>query len=224
MKTVQLLLYPYISNLAIAFCFVPILLLFWKKIGREKAYLFVAIYWLANGLMNLPNWLGQAQNDKLQGQLTLLYNLLDAPLVLLVFFFSAEGMKRKVLGYMLIFISIFELVMVIWKGNNLSSSTIIIGVSTLIALTFSLTGITQYFNKIEHTYFDNTMGFVYAGFLFNYGPFIVIYIFSYLKIENETIRAANFFLYYLSLLSATFLTSIGIWRYAKPTFREKFEY
>ena len=93
MKTVQLLLYPYISNLAIAFCFVPLLLLIWKKISREKAYLFVAIYWLANGLMNLPNWLGQAQNDKLQGQLTLLYNLLDAPLVLLVFFFSAAGMS-----------------------------------------------------------------------------------------------------------------------------------
>jgi hypothetical protein len=219
----QLLLYPYISNIAIAFCFVPLLLLLWKKISREKAYLFVAIYWLANGLLNLPNWLGQAQNNKLQNQVVLLYNLLDAPLVLLVFYFSASGIKKKVLLYLLIFIGLFELLMLFWKGNNFNSSTIIIGVSTLVALTFSLSGITQYFNKLEHTYFDNTMGFVYAGFLFNYGPFIVIYIFSYLKIENETIRAANFFLYYVSLLTATILTSIGLWRYARPTLRERFE-
>jgi hypothetical protein len=221
-KTVQLLLYPYISNLAIAFCFVPFLLLFWKKISREKPYLFVAIYWLANGLMNLPNWLGQAENNKLQNQVVLLYNLLDAPLALLVFYFSASGIKKKILLYLLAGTIAFELLMLFWKGNNLSSSTVIIGVSTLIALIFSLTGITQYFNKIEHTYFDNTMGFVYAGFLFNYGPFIVIYIFSYIQIESETIRAANFFLYYLSLLSATFLTSIGLWRYARPAYKEQY--
>jgi len=221
-KTVQSLLYPYISNLAIAFCFVPLVLLLWKKMSREKAYLFVAIYWLANGLLNVPNWLGQAENSKLQSQITLLYNLLDAPLALLVFYFSALGVKKKVLLYLLVLFVFFELAIVFWKGNNLSSSTIILGVSTLVALIFTLTGITQYFNKIEHTYFDNTMGFVYAGFLFNYGPFIVIYIFSYLRIESDAIRAESFFLYYLSLLAATILTSIGLWRYARPKYKESY--
>jgi hypothetical protein len=224
-KTVQLLIYPYISNIAIALCFVPLLLLLWKRMSREKAYLFVAIYWLANGLMNLPYWLGQASNNKLQTEVVLLYNLLDAPLALLVFYFSSTGIKKKILLYLLISFILFELVILFWKGNNFTSSTIIIGGSTLIALTFSLAGITQYFNKIEHSYFDNTMGFVYAGFLFNYGPFIVIYIFSYLQIvSNDTIREANLFLYFLSLFSATFLTSIGLWRYAKPNFKERFEY
>jgi len=212
-KTVQSLLYPYISNLAIAFCFVPLVLLLWKKMSREKAYLFVAIYWLANGLLNVPNWLGQAENSKLQSQITLLYNLLDAPLALLVFYFSALGVKKKVLLYLLVLFVFFELAIVFWKGNNLSSSTIIIGVSTLVALIFTLTGITQYFNK---------MGFVYAGFLFNYGPFIVIYIFSYLRIESDAIRAESFFLYYLSLLAATILTSIGLWRYARPKYKESY--
>lgn len=215
-KTLQQSLYPYISNLAIALCFLPFILLWWRKISKEKSFLFVGIYWLANGLLNLPNWIGQANNSSLQSEVTLCYNLLDAPLAILVFYSASQGMKRKILLYLMIGFILFEMVVIKWKGHNFDSSTVIIGGSTLIALLFSLWGIAEYFNKIEHTYFEHAMGFIYAGFLFNYGPFILIYIYSYLNKSTGTTTEANFFLYYLSLLSATLLTTVGIWRYGRP--------
>src|SRR5580765_5852014 len=37
---------PYISVIAILFCFSPLLLLWIKKLNKEKAYTLIAIYWL----------------------------------------------------------------------------------------------------------------------------------------------------------------------------------
>jgi hypothetical protein len=82
-----------VSDLATAFCFFPFLLLLWKKLGQEKAYLIISIYWLANGIINLPNWFGEAKNFQFQSQLSLLYNLIYTPLVLLVFYFSSLRQK-----------------------------------------------------------------------------------------------------------------------------------
>ena len=79
----------YVSHIAIILCFLPFLLVFWKKMSREKAYLLIGIYWLITGLINIPeNWLGLAQDRVLQDNITLVDNLLDTPLMLLVFYFS----------------------------------------------------------------------------------------------------------------------------------------
>jgi hypothetical protein len=209
-------IYALLSNISIALCFVPLLLLWFKKLQYEKAYLFTAIYWLANGLMNLPGWIGQSGNKALLNQVTLLYNILDAPMVLLVFLFSVPQGKRKPIFYTLCGFIFFEIVMVAWKGYNLSSSIVIIGVGTFMAITFSVISVMEYLQKIEHTSFENTMVFVYASFLFAYGIFIVIYLFSYLKIVESSSKD-NFLIYYTSLLLSTLLTCLGLWRYAgKP--------
>ena len=56
------MIYTLLSNISIALWFLPIILLWIRKLQFEKAYIFTAIYWLANGLMNLPGWIGQAGN------------------------------------------------------------------------------------------------------------------------------------------------------------------
>ncbi len=210
-------LYFIISNLAILLCFVPLLLLFIKKLKYEKAYLFIAIYWLANGLMNLPEWIGQSQNKFLLKHCTLVYNLLDAPLVLLVFLFAASPNNKKAIKYILPFFILFEIIMVVWKGYNLESSTIIIGAGTFFAITFSVIGVIEYLQKVEHTPFENTMVFVYASFLFAYGIFIIIYFFSYLSTASKAENLDNFIIYYVSLLLSAFLSCYGLWQFAgKP--------
>jgi hypothetical protein len=206
--------YLIISNLAIFLCFVPIFLIWAKKLKNEKAYLFIAIYWLANGLMNLPGWIGLAGNKLLLHHITLVYNLLDAPLLLLVFLNSTTGNNKKIVRYTLFAFLFFELIMIIWKGYNLTSSTVIIGVGTFLAITLSIMGVIEYVQKIEHTPFENTMVFVYASFLFAYGIFIIIYFFSYLTIATKTENIDNFIIYYISLFLSTFLTCFGFWQFA----------
>jgi hypothetical protein len=209
--------YLIISNLAIFLCFVPIVLIWVKKLNDQKAYLFIAIYWLANGLMNLPGWLGLSDNKLLIHHITLVYNLLDAPLLLLVFLNSTSGNNKKIIRYTLFTFIIFEVIMTLWKGYNLTSSTVIIGVGTFLAITFSIMGVIEYLQKIEHTSFENTMVFVYASFLFAYGIFIIIYFFIYLTTASKTENIDNFIIYYVSLLLSTFLTCFGFWQYAGNT-------
>ncbi|MBS1916008.1 MAG: hypothetical protein JST87_07000 [Bacteroidetes bacterium] len=206
-------LYYIISNTAIFFCFVPIILVLTKKTYTEKAYLFTAIYWLANGLLNLPTWFGLATNNLLIHHLTLLYNMLDAPLVLMIFFFSSSYQKKKIIFYTISAFIFFELLITAWKGYNLSSSTIIIGAGTVLALVFSTIGIMEYLQNVDHSPFENTMVLVFASILFDYGIFIVIYLFSYLKIAYSK-DADNYFIYYASLFISTTLSSLALWRYA----------
>ena len=211
------LLNPALSVVTVALCFLPLLLMLWKKLGSVKAYLFIAIYWVANAVVNLPDCLGIQAND-IQNKLILLYNLFDTPLALLIFYFSATGIKKKIIFYLLCFIIIFEPVLVVWMGHNFNSSTIIIAVGGLLALFFSFSGLAEYFQKIEHSPLEKTMGFVYAGFIFDYGISVVTFFFNYLTYHKDSL-AANIFLYYLSLILAITLTSVGLWKHARPEWR-----
>ena len=109
--------------------------------------------------------------------------------------------------------------MVLWKGYNFDSSAIIIGAGGLLILIFSIRGVAEFFQKIEHSSFETTMGFIYAAFIFEYGLSIVIFISNYLNFKKETVDV-NLFVYYLSVISATILTSFGLWRYARPRMAE----
>ena len=207
-------LYFIISNLAIILCFVPLIIILVKKLKYEKAYLIIAIYWFANGLINLPEWIGQSENKFLLKHLTLIYNLLDAPLVLLVFLFASANNQKKIVRYILVGFILFEIIMLLWKGYNLDSSTVIIGVGTFFAIIFSVMGVLEYLQKIEHTPFENTMVFVCASLLFDYGIFIIIYFFSYLNPTTKAENIDNFIIYYVSLMLSSFLTCYGFWQFA----------
>jgi len=214
------LLNPYIAAIAILFSFSPLLLILIKKLSKEKAYTLIAIYWLLNGSTNLPEWLGQANNLALLNDITLVYNLIDAPLVLLILYYSSTGTKKKLILYVLIMYLIFECMMIFWKGHNFDSSAIIIGVGGVIILVFSIWGVADFFQKIEHSSFETTMGFIYAAFIFEYSLSIVTFISNYLNFKKETVDV-NLFVYYLSVISATILTSFGLWRYARPKMAEE---
>ncbi|MBS1597790.1 MAG: hypothetical protein JST75_06175 [Bacteroidetes bacterium] len=214
------LLNPYVAAIAILFSFSPLLLLWIKKLSKEKAYTLIAIYWLLNGSTNLPEWMGQANNFSLLNEITLIYNLIDAPLVLLILYFSSSGFKKTMLLYLLISYIIFECIMIFWKGFNFDSSAIIIGVGGSIILIFSVWGVADFFQKIEHSSFETTMGFIYAAFIFEYSLSIVTFISNYLNFKKETVDV-NLFVYYLSVISATLLTSFGLWRYARPKMAEE---
>lgn len=202
------------SNIAIILCFIPFLLLWWKKLSQERAYLFVCIYWSLNGLINLP-FLAQLFDQALFRNITVFDNLIDTPLALLVYYFAATGIRKKIFFYTIIGFIIFQLAIVFWKGFNNDSVTIVLGWGIFILFVFSIWGLAQYFQKIEHTPFESVMGFVYAGFIFYDGLWVVIYVFSFLNYHKETV-AENQFLNYLSIILATVLTSIGLWQYAKP--------
>ena len=217
-------MYSIISNVAVASCYLPILMIMWKNLRNEKSFVTIGIYWLFSGLINLPNWVSFFQNDAWQNQITLIYNLIDGPLIFLFFFFSARGKKRKLIKYTIILFILFEIATIAITGYNLKSSTIIIGFDTFIALTLCITNIASYLSKLEHSPCENALVFINSSILFSYGVFIIIYFFSYLGFANS--KAENnevFLIYYISLFLSSLLTCYGLWRYTqKPIFSDGF--
>jgi len=210
-------LYTVISNLAIVLCFIPLFLLSWKKLRKDKAYWMVGIYWLATGLVNLPNFGSafavQAGHTPLQDKLKLIYNLLDTPLILLIFLYSTPGKKhKKHLLLVLVLFMVMEGVILNWKGYDPVSSSMIIGAGMLLVFSYSVTGLVQYMRKMEHTSFENSMVFVHAALLFAYGSFIIIY--AFIRIRPDSMdRQDSFMIYYISLLFSSAVTCLGLWSY-----------
>ena len=217
-------MHSFISNIAIASCFLPILMVMWKNLRYEKAFITIGIYWFCSALINLPNWFSFLQNEKLLNQITLVYNLIDGPLIFLFFLFSSKGDKRKFILYTIILFILFEIITIAFTGYNLKSSTIIIGLDTFIALTLCITNIAAYLSKLDHTPCENALVFINSSILFSYGVFIIIYFFSYLgfassKSENNEV----FLIYYISLFLSSLLTCYGLWRYTqKPMFEKSY--
>jgi drug/metabolite transporter (DMT)-like permease len=106
-----------------------------------------------------------------------------------------------------------EAVLINWKGYNFSSSALIIGSGLLLILTCCIAGLILYVKKMEHTRFENSMVFVYAALLFAYGSFMIIYIFAHLHPNGSGNGTDSFLLYYVSLLIAAVVTSMGLWSY-----------
>jgi hypothetical protein len=205
-------LYAVISNMAIGLCFIPFLLLGWKKMRQVNTYWIIGIYWLLNGLVNLPE-LGIFTGSRWQEKLTLSYNLAETPLVLLVFGLASSGRQRRNMLLLILGFIAGEAVLISWKGYNFSSSTLIIGSGLLLILTCCITGLIKYVKKMEHTRFEHSMVFVYAALLFAYGSFMIIYIFAHIHSNAIGNGTDSFLLYYVSLLISAAVTSMGLWSY-----------
>ncbi|MFI5124693.1 MAG: hypothetical protein ACHQDF_05155 [Chitinophagales bacterium] len=205
-----------ISIIAIGLCFIPMVLFWIKRLAPDKSYLFIALFWLINGITYTPEifcwqWYHAVSND-----ITLLYNLMDTPLILLIFYFS---FKKKIFLRLLYGFLLFEIAMILWKGYNFDSNTPIIGLGSLISLILNIWGISVFFKKMQHTAFENVLAFVNAGFIFYYGLFTVIYIFNYLNFSMVTLPYVTF-INYISITIATGLISYGYWRYGTSPWKE----
>ncbi|WP_431216841.1 hypothetical protein ACQ86N_21135 [Puia sp. P3] len=86
MKTgIYSVLFSLISNIAIGLCFVPFLLLGWKRIRQVSTFWILGMYWLLSGLVNLPMLQRHGGYHGLISILSRLYMMAETPLVLLAF-------------------------------------------------------------------------------------------------------------------------------------------
>jgi len=211
-------LYAVVSNLAIILCFVPLLFLSLRKMRQVNTYWVIGIYWLFNGLINLPavGLIQSAGSRGLLQRLNYCYTFTETPLVLLAFAFASTGRWRKQLLWVLVAFAAAETALIFFSGYNFTTCAIITGAGLLVILGYCIAGLWQYLSKMEHTRFENSMVFVYAALLFGYGSFLIIYIFAHFRsggigmTYNET---DSFLLYYISLLLSASVTSTGLGSY-----------
>ncbi|HEX9510134.1 MAG TPA: hypothetical protein VF939_06600 [Puia sp.] len=215
MKTgVYSILYAVVLNMAIGFCFIPFLFLSWKKMRQVKTYRLLGVYWLLSGFINLVDLDFLSHFTDIAGvkeRLNYYYDMLDTPLVLLIFASAVSGRQRKQILLVLLLFVAGEGTLIGWKGYNAASSNIIIGVGLLPAIIYSITGLVQYMKKMEPTPFENSMVFVYAALIFVYGSYLILYIFSLIRDHSDSKDSS--LVYYISMLLSAAITSMGLWGY-----------
>jgi len=215
-------LYLVIESLAIVICFVPFLFLGFKKVRKVHTYRVIGIYWLFNGLVNFPI-LWPMQREGLRSffqHLSNIYDLVDTPLVLLVFALAATGKLRRQVLIVLVGFVIGESVLIGQKGYTYSWP-IVVGTGVSLILVYTVSGLWQYLKKMEHNRFENSMAYVYAALLFAYGTYLIIYLlYFFRKSASGYNEADSFLLYYTSLLLSAVVTSTGIWSYGLRRRRE----
>lgn len=216
--------YAVISNLAIALCFIPFLLLGWKKMRQVNTYCVLGIYWFLNGLVNLLDldFAGFSNSHLFIRQLSMYYSMAEAPLILLAFACAQSGRGRKQLLLVLLLLVAGESVLIALHTHKLPVTAMILALGLLLIIGYSVTGLVQYIKKMEHTRFENSMVFVYGSLLFAYGSFLIIYIFTHIHGNAPTGNDTDsFLLYYISLLLSSAVTSAGLWSYGIRQTRQR---
>ena len=211
------LCYAVVSNAAIVLCFIPFLLLGWKKMRQVNTYCVLGIYWFLNGLVNLLalHFAHFSDSHLFTRQLNNYYSLAEAPLVLLAFACAQSGRGRRHLLLVLLLLVAGESAFIALRGHNIPATAVMLASGLMLIIAYSLTGLVRYIKKMEHTQFENSMVFVYGSLLFAYGSFLIIYIFAHIhanggSTENDT---DSFLLYYISLLLSSAVTTAGLWSY-----------
>lgn len=199
--------YRVVSVLAIISCFLPLLIVVGRKLWSERAFLLFSLYWLTSGLVNLLDYLGL---DKKTIQLiNVIYNMLDVPFIMSIFYLttSSKQLRRFILITGVPYI-VAEIYLAVTGGLYYDTFKYSLGAGIVIVITMILWEIISYLKKMHHSPKQRTLIFIHAALLFEYGTFIVIYIFDYFVIATDS--RDNFLIYYISTLIAIIIASIGL--------------
>jgi len=201
-------LYIIISLLAIVAYFVPILIVLTKQLWKDRSVFLFALYWLAGGLINLSDRIPGISYDA-KMLMTVLYNMLDVPLLLLIFYYTTNSLqlKRFIKAITPVYIFI-ELVNSYFRGFGYESLKYVMGLGVIIALVVITWEVLGYLKKMEHSSREKAVIFIYAAMLFEYGTYIVIYIFDfYLTVDDSS--NDTLLIYYISSLIGVSIASFG---------------
>jgi len=207
-------LYIIISNMAVLSCLAPFLMLLSRKMRQVTAYRVLGVYWLLNGLTHFSDiYFFLSFRDTRLDQLLNYYNVLDTPLVLLIFACASSGRHRKVLLLSIFLFASLEVAIIHWKGYETVSGFIFTGFGVFVVIVYSIIGLVQYMRKIEYTSLENSMVFIYGALLFAYGSFLIISMFLHIRGITPGNSRDSYLLYYISLLISAVITSLGLWSY-----------
>jgi hypothetical protein len=202
--------YHVISLLAIVAYFVPIVIVMIKKLWHITPFVLFACYWLIGGMVNMIDLV--PVDKSIIEIFTVIYNTVDMPIVLAIFYLTTSSPAiKKFTRVVAPAFAVLELVNLVIRGVNYEALKYTLALGLIIVLTVILWEIILYLQKIEHTGLQKGLLFIYAALLFEYGTYIVIYIFDYYMEEAST-TTDNFLVYYVSSLVAIVIATCGFLR------------
>jgi hypothetical protein len=159
------------------------------------------------GLVNLVDHMGFG--TRAVEITTVLYNIFDMPAVMFILHktTSSSILKRFTAIAAPGFLAA-EIINTAIRGLNYESLKYTLAVGLLLVLTLIVWEIILYLQKIVHSGRERGLLFIYAALLFEYGTYIIIYIFDY-YLEHISSTVDNYLVYYISSLIAIVIATCG---------------
>lgn len=201
------LIYEIVSVLAIVAYFVPLAIVLLKKLWPVTPFLLFALYWVVGGLVNLTDYMGFSK--RAVEITTVVYNMVDMPAIMAILYLTTSNSVIKKFTAIAVpgFVCI-EIINLIVRGLNYESLKYTLAVGLLLVLTLIVWEIILYLQKIVHSGRERGLLFIYAALLFEYGTYIIIYIFDY-YLEHISSTVDNYLVYYISSLIALVIAICG---------------
>ncbi|WP_207513045.1 hypothetical protein [Longitalea luteola] len=194
------LIYQIVSIVAVGLYFVPVLIVIAKKLWPAVPFRLFALYWLVGALANVVEFI--PLSARAMDLYTVIYNLLDIPFVLIIFYFSTTSVAvKRFTSLMAPALVAVGLVNCIFRGFTTDTLKYVLGAELLIVLGVIVWEIILKLQKIKLTRHAKGLLLICAALLFEYGTFVVIYIFDYF-LPGVSSSADSFLMYYLSSLIA----------------------
>ncbi len=209
-------LYRIVSAVTAVSFFLPVIILLVKRMWKHRGFTWFACYWLVGGIINLIDILGLVETTG-GSWINRAYNLFEAPFMLTVLYFTSQNKTiRKALIRVFVIFMTAELLTTFITRLHAITETVMVGLGTLIILTFIIWEIISYLVRIEHSHFEKVMQFVYAGLVFEYGISIITFIFSYIyPPPPDKDYTDNYYLYDISIIITITLVSWGFISYGE---------
>jgi len=206
-------MYQYISVAAVASYFIPLFIVLFKKAWNDKFFRLFAIYWGIGGIINMFDVIPGVSKETIHA-IGILYNMLDIPFILAILYYTTSyTFVKKTAAASLVIILVVQVISILQSGVNYDSQKYALGAGVAMVLCIVIMEIIRYMQKVEHNTRQNAKMFIYAGVLFEYATYIVIYIFDYIVITED--RQDSYLIYYLSTLVAILIASCGFLMYRR---------
>ena len=119
---------------------------------------------------------------------------------------------------MILSFAVFEAIVIMFTGFNMTANDIIIGVGSLLCLGLNLWGISKYFRQINYTASEKSYMFIFAGFIFYYGLCVdLIYIFKFFHFSRAQKQYQDL-INFTAMVLSTSLISYGFCIHERPEY------
>ncbi len=200
-------LFDIVSVLAVIAYFIPITIVLINRLWKHTPFLLFASYWALSGLVNLFDFIPGITLE-FRNTLGALYNMIDIPFMLCIFYFtSSSEWIRQFSKYSCISFILVEAINAYYNGINYQAIKYVVGIGVLLVLFIIVSEIIFYLRKMEHTALEKALLFIYSALLFEYGTYVIIYIFEYFIKGSSAID--NLLIYYISSLVAIIIACFG---------------
>ncbi len=201
-------LYTVISVLAIVAYFMPLLIVSFRKLWKATPFLLFALYWSVSGLVNLIDYI-PVLGEKTIERISIVYNIFDMPMVLAIFYkTSSIRTIRRILRIALPVYLITCVINTILLGVNYDALKYILAIGLVMVLSVIIWEVIKHLQKVQHTSQEKGLLLVYGALLFQYGTYIIIYIFDYYLTAVSNV-VDNFIIYYISTVVALIVAVLG---------------